>query len=324
MEPMLEPQREVRLLHPSVRIIVKVIHRANHVKRLTHRHTTRHVGTEALHVAVLAAQHLAVHARGPRLPVVHALHTALPFRTRRPAVALVVIPHLQVGVILRLRHSVARAQLTRDHHPEVLHRAHVQARNHVLLVVLVLHVDTLTLHHGQLIVEMILQQVAIDHHAQVAPILHPEERIATAPRQVSHALRIHVDELHLRRRERILQRVRVLELSHAHGQRPVVRDPEVRVELLHHRREVVHEHKRPPVRDTPLHPEEHALQVQRVRLPSVLLLPCVTRLPVAVELKPLRNVGHPVRQFDSFLLILPHGRKRHQEQNSQKESISFH
>ena len=219
---------------------------------------------------------------------------------------------------------MARTQLAGDHHAEILHRTHVHAGYHVLLVVLVLHVHALALHHRQLVVEMVLQQVTVDHQSEVTAVLHAEERIAAAARQIGHALRIHVDELHLRRRERILQRVRILELSEADRQRLVVRDAVVRIELLHHRREVVHEHERPPVRDAPLHPEEHALQVQRVRLLSVLLLPCVTRLPVAVELKPLRNVGHPVRQFDSFLLILPQGRQRQQEQNSQKDTISFH
>ena len=58
---------------------------------------------------------------------------------------------------------MARTQLAGDHHAEILHRTHVHAGNHVLLVVLVLDVDTLTLHHRQLIVEMILQQVTIEH-----------------------------------------------------------------------------------------------------------------------------------------------------------------
>ena len=45
---------------------------------------------------------------------------------------------------------------------------------------------------------MIGEEVAVEHQAKVAAILHTEKGVGAAARQIGHTLRVNIDEFHLR------------------------------------------------------------------------------------------------------------------------------
>ena len=152
VEPMLHAYCNISLLHLGIGVVIEIIHRPNDVENLAHRHTSCDVGTPAVHVAVSAAKHFAVHAGSAVLPVVNASHMALPLRSCRPAVALVVFANSNSGIVFRHGYGMSCAQLTACHDAPVLNRTVIEPQDNILLVVLVLDINALALHHSQLIV----------------------------------------------------------------------------------------------------------------------------------------------------------------------------
>ena len=295
IEPVLQASSQVRLLVIHIRVVVEIIHRPNHIQCLANRHTGSTVSTKTIHVAILATQHLSTHRGSTVLPIVHTLHVALPFSTRRPTVTGVVLAHLNRWVIDRSRNSVARTQLSRHHQAPILHRTEIQSANHILLVVTVLAVDTLSIHQCQLIIEMVLEEETIKLDTQVTTIVHTMKRVGTTARQERDTLGADIDQLQFRWRKRILQRITILELTHTHRHGTVFRQAIIRVKLLNHTREIVHEQEGPAIRDLSLRPKQGALQVDEVGVVPILVLPSVTSLSITIQSNSFRKVLQPIR-----------------------------
>ncbi len=220
---------------------------------------------------------------------------ALPFSTCRPAVTGVVLAHLNIWVIDRRRNGVALTQLSRHHHAPILHRTEIQTSNHILLVVSILAVDALTVHQRQLIIEMVLEEETIKLDTQVTTIVHTIKRVGATARQERHTLGADIDQFQFRWRKWILQRITILELTHAHRHGAVVRQTVIRVKLLNHTREIVHEQEGPAIRDLSLRPKQGALQVDEVGVVPILVLPSVTSLSITIQSNSFRKVLQPIR-----------------------------
>ena len=207
--------------------------------------------------------------------------------------------------------------LSRNHEAQTIDRLHFKAGDEVLMLVAVAAVHALSVHHGKLIVQMAIEEVAISHQSHIAAIVDTVKRIGTFTGEIEHRLRVDVDELELRGRQRILQRVAVLELSQTHGQRLVVGETVVGVVFLYDAREVVHEEERPAVGDARLCPEQGTLQVEVVAVGVVCVLPGVTRLRITVESDTTGDVLHPVG------FLLRHRRTTAQSSKCNREHSSF-
>ena len=95
-----------------------------------------------------------------------------------------------------------------------------------------------------------LSQVTKHLKTHVAAVVHAIQRIGTLTSQIKHSLRVNVDQLQLCRRQGVLHRIRVFELSQTNSQLVTLRNAIVGIELLYYTREIVHKHKRPAIGDS--------------------------------------------------------------------------
>ena len=78
--------------------------------------------------------------------------------------------------------------LTARHNAQTVHRANVYLGNVVLVAVAVTPVDALTVHHGELVVQVVVKQVAVDHGTQVATVVRAVQGVGTFTGQIEHGL----------------------------------------------------------------------------------------------------------------------------------------
>ena len=152
-------------------------------------HGQRDVAAAAAHVAVLAAQPLGPDAQGAGFLVAPGgIAPGLILGTDAVAVAGVVVAFFDAGIPGRRAYGVATPFLTARHNAQTVHRANVYLGNVVLVAVAVATVDALAVHHGELIVEVVVKQVAVDHGTQVAAVVHAVQGVGTFTGQIQHGL----------------------------------------------------------------------------------------------------------------------------------------
>ena len=126
---------------------------------------------------------------------------------------------MDVGVPLHLLlvDSVTASLLSGNHQAQLGHGLVLQVGYDVLVAVAVTAVDALSVHHGQLVVYLVVEQVAEDHETHVATVVHAVQRVGTLAGQVEHGLRVDVHQFEHGGRQGVLHSVRMLELSEADG-----------------------------------------------------------------------------------------------------------
>ena len=177
-----------------------------------------------------------------------------------------------------------------------------QMGNDVFVAIAVAPIDALAVHDGEFVMYLVVKQVAEDHQSHVATVVHTMQGVGTLASEEENGLGIDIHQLEHGRRQGILHRIGVFELSEAHGEGVVVGDAEIGVEFLYDTGEVVHEEERPAVGDARLSPEECALQVEVARSLAVGIAVGIAALSIAVKGDATGNLLHPVDDFVCLLL----------------------
>ena len=160
---------------------------------------------------------------------------------------------------------------------------------------------------------LVVEKVSIDHHAKVAAIVDPIERVGAFAGKEEHGLGIDINEFKHGGRQRVLHTVTVLELPQPHIERFVIGETVVQIIFLDDTRKVVHEQEGETVGDTSFRPEQCALQIESAVRLFVVVVVRITALSVTVNLYAVRQFFEPINRL--AITTLPHG--RHRAENSQ-------
>ena len=158
--------------------------------------------------------------------------------------------------------SLAADEGAAYHH--TLHGSEGQVTHQVLVAVLILEVDALAVHQGEVVVEQLAEEFARGHEAQVAATGVAIHGVACNTRQVGHRLGVAVDEFHYRGGEGILYGEHRLELAHAHAQLGQELIFGIEFQQVAAAVEVVHEEAAPAVGNLSVGHEDDALDVEGV------------------------------------------------------------
>ena len=126
-----------------------------------------------------------------------AVGAGLILSTHAIAIALVVIAHFDSWVPSSRSYGIACAQIARAHDTQAVDGTKFQFRNKIFLIIVVLAIDALTTHQCQFIVQGVFKEVAKDHQALVATIVHAIQRVRTLASQIEHGLRIDINQFEL-------------------------------------------------------------------------------------------------------------------------------
>ena len=90
-------------------------------------------------------------------------------------------------------------KLSCSHDIESLSRAHLNASDDILCIVLILLVDALTVHHAEFIVEFAFCHLAIEKHTEVTTKLYAHQRVGSATCKIGDTLRTDIYYLRIGR-----------------------------------------------------------------------------------------------------------------------------
>ena len=89
--------------------------------------------------------------------------------------------------------------------------------------------------------DVVVEKVTVEHQTEVAAIVDTIKRVRTLTGKKQHSLRINIHQFKHCRGEGILHAVAVLEVPQTDVKGIVVGEAVVKIILLHHTREIVHE-----------------------------------------------------------------------------------
>lgn len=212
-------------------------------------------------VAVFTPQVFAADGEAAVFPVV--VGAGFPLGTDAEAVALVDLTYGDIGAVFGGGYGSAVSFLSGGHDAEAVDGTVVEGKDDVFLIVIVLAIDSLSIHNLEVVVEMVVEELAVDIESQVATVLCAVEGIVAAG-EVGGSLGVECDGFHNGGGHGVLHGKTGFELSYAHVEGVVAGDSVVGVKLLKYATEVVHTEEAPAVGDAGLGGNDGALDVEGI------------------------------------------------------------